>query len=374
MKNRLPSELPASLKNIDIKAVLRKHGVYAQQTKNLELKRAAMPFARQIIKQRYSNKTPSTEKATSKKLSVQFTNEQLMSYWEKQIHIVETVEQHFEKKIEQFIVHVEKAFLDHLDTEVTNRKSFVEFVNKDYFADNEDELMVQAQIDFTPLLENVATLAGQEAMKLAGSDQVYLPFDYRKQIVENVNKFTKSMLDTDRDALINLITNGLQDGKSIPEIRTSIQETFDTYSKTQAQRITRTEVIRASNQASLDAYEQSGVVEGKQWLTAGATDECAAYEGQIEWDLHGNFYDSDNEFQDGDPPIHPNCRCVLIPVVDTTKAWQPESKQLYEKIEYLESLVDKRTKAWKELKELRVDDEVYIKSLEKHLGINDEPT
>ena len=83
----------------------------------------------------------------------------------------------------------------------------------------------------------------------------------------------------------------------------------------QAERIARTEVIRASNQASLDAYIQSGVVEGKQWITFGATDECEQYDGKIEYDLEGKFYSSDNEFQDGDPPLHPNCRCVLVPIV-----------------------------------------------------------
>jgi hypothetical protein len=50
----------------------------------------------------------------------------------------------------------------------------------------------------------------------------------------------------------------------------------------------------------------------------------------------------------------------------------PASKELYEKIEELEGKVDKRTKAYKELQSLKADDEVYIKSLEKHLGVDDE--
>jgi SPP1 gp7 family putative phage head morphogenesis protein len=363
---RLPTEIPDSLKGVDIKALLRKRGIYKKRNAYAAVKEAALPIARQIVKGR--KKAPYVAPPNR---HAQFTNERLQDYWEKQIHVVEVVELKFEKKVEQFIQHVEKGFLSRLDAEVGNRKEFVKFVQKDYFSDEEDDLLVQAQIDFAPLLENIAVLAGQEANKLIGVSEPYLPFEYRDQIRQNVAAFTKSMLDTDRDALTSLITNGLQDGKSIPEIRSSIESTFSDYSKNQAQRISRTEVLRASNQASLDAYKQSGVVEGKQWLTAGATDECADYEGQIE-SLDDNFYSDTDQFADGDPPLHPNCRCVLVPVLVDTKAWIPDHKKYLERIEYLESLIDKRTKDWKQLKEQKADDSAYIKALEKHLGITDE--
>jgi SPP1 gp7 family putative phage head morphogenesis protein len=177
------------------------------------------------------------------------------------------------------------------------------------------------------------------------------------------------MLSTDKDHLINIINHGIEDGKSVPEIRNIIEEDFNVYSKNQAQRITRTEVIRTSNQATLDAYEQSGVVEGKQWLTAGAVDECAEYDGQIE-SLDGNFYSDTSDFADGDPPLHPNCRCVLLPVLVGEKSYVPkENKALRDRIVELESIVDKRTKAYRDLKkqfkEKEADDAVYIKALEK---------
>jgi uncharacterized protein with gpF-like domain len=66
--------------------------------------------------------------------------------------------------------------------------------------------------------------------------------------------------------------------------------------------------------STLDAWEQSGVVEGKEWLVApGAGPECEAYNGKVVG-LNKNFYAS-SEFADGDPPIHPNCRCVVLPIL-----------------------------------------------------------
>lgn len=306
---RKPTEVPASLKTIDVKAILRKRGVYLEQRINQENKAKALPIAKALIKSK--KKAP---KAPEPQKYAHITNEAAQAYWEKQIRIVDIVEAKFEKKVEQFVNKIVSEFLKHLDTEVNNEKSMKKFNTKGYFDELEEDLLVQAQFDFTPLLMDQAVLAGQEAYKLIGVDDIYLPDKLRNRVSKNVAKFTQSMLDTDRDTLVNIISNGLSDGKSVPEIRSAIETSFDDISKNQAQRVTRTEVLRVSNQASLDAYEQSGVVEGKQWLTAGAIDECAQYDGQIVT-LSGSFYGSDNEFQDGDPPLHPNCRCVILPVL-----------------------------------------------------------
>jgi len=306
------TQLPASLRNIDYKALLRRRDIFLRQKFNQELKEQAKPLARELLKNRTKSPTPPSTPISRR--HSQYTNEQLDSYWEKQIHIVEVAESQFEKKLTSFIQKVADDFLSHLEQEISTKKQMKAFESKGYFDDNEDDLMTQAQLDFTPLLENIAILAGQEANKLIGVNEPYLLFNYRDKIAENVAKFTGSMLSTDQDALTNLIDNGLKEGKSVPEIRTSIVDTFSSYSKNQAQRITRTEVLRASNQASVDAWKQSGVVEGKQWLTAGASDECSQYEGEIVT-LDNSFYSSDSEFKDGDPPLHPNCRCVVVPLV-----------------------------------------------------------
>lgn len=310
---RKPTEVPKSLKSINVKAVLRKRGVYLDQRINRETKEHLKSIAKEMLKS-----TKKKTKAPKPQKYAHFSDEVAQAYWKKQIRIVEVIEAKFEKKVEQFVNKIVNEFLKHLDTEINNEKKLKKFETKNYFDELEEDLLVQAQFDFTPLLMDQVVLAGQEAYKLVGVDDVYLPDKLRTTVERNVTKFTQSMLHTDRDTLINIINNGLSDGKSVPEIRSAIETSFDSISKNQAQRITRTEVLRVSNQAALDAYEQSGVVEGKQWLTAGATDECEQYDGDIVT-LGGNFYSSDNEFQDGDPPLHPNCRCVIIPVLVDNK-------------------------------------------------------
>jgi SPP1 gp7 family putative phage head morphogenesis protein len=311
-------KVPVSLKNINLERVMRRSGIYTQQKTNQQLKEK---FKVEIKRQRSKKQPKTVEKIIKEQQrAASFSNEVVNAYWQKQIHLVDVIEQKFEKKLEQFINSFTRDFLGHLDQEVAAKKTAkgklrVLDRNKDYFSDHQNDLIGAAVLDFTPLLDNLAVLSGQSAYELVGVKDPYIPYDYRKQIVENVTRFTGSMLDTDRQRLIDLITNGIEHGHSLAALRAEIEASFERYSKSQAKLITQTEVMRVSNQAALDAFEQSGVVEGKQWITFGATDECAAYEGQIET-LKGSFYHSDSQFADGNPPLHPNCRCVLIPIVE----------------------------------------------------------
>ena len=110
---------------------------------------------------------------------------------------------------------------------------------------------------------------------------------------------------------------GLQKGESIPQLKGRISSLFDDMAVYRAERIARTESILASNFATEEAYKESGVVEAKEWLTARderTDDECAALDGKIV-KLGGKFF-KDDYFNGETPPIHVNCRCTLIPVVE----------------------------------------------------------
>lgn len=362
----MSNQVPASLKNVNLGAVLRRMGMYKKLETNRAMREAAKPLAKQLLEKRAASKVKQPEPQRH----VYLSNEIVQSYMEKQIHVVDVVEKKFETKVQQFIERMGQDFLKHLDAEVTSRKSFISFVNKDYFSDQEDELLVQAGIDFTPLLESVSTLAGTNALALINSSEPYLNDGVRKKIAANVEKFTKSMIETDREHLIGIISNGLESGVGIPEIRRMIETDFSQYSKMQASRIARTEVLRTSTNASIDAWKDSGVVEGLQWLTYDPCPECEPYEGEIRAidGSDGGFYDIENEFQDGDPPLHPNCQCQLLPVVVGEKAYKPATKYerdtLQARIAELEDQIDKRTKEYREIKERRTEDEAYIKELE----------
>lgn len=360
-------ELPASLSHFDIQPVLRNRNIYFKKRLNKQLKEEALPVIRAMV-----NKN---KKKIKKDEPKQFTEQQINDYYAKQINLVEAFEHQFHDKVLQLLDKVREQALANFEHEIQTMRSLKSFVKKKKELFDAEDTKVQAQLDLTPILMQEAALAGQEAIRLVNSEETYIPFKIQDSVRTMVDKFADSMTSTDKDKLTGILENGIEAGDSIADIRDKINLEFGDYTKVQAERITRTEVLRASSMAAEDAFIQSGVVVAKQWLVAlDPCKICEPYAGKIV-KLNKDFYSPDDSgFQNGNPPKHVNCRCQLIPIVMGAEAYQPDfAKTVEEQRKYitdLEAQVDKRTKAYKDLKSQKLDDEVYIKALEKHLSID----
>lgn len=366
---RQARQIPAPLKYVNLTKVLRRAGVYKKQEEYEKLLSIAKPIATRIVKNRKKTDEPQRE-------SLDFSNEKVWEFHNKQIHIVEVQEEIFQAKCEQYILGMVERALGSVPEEVA-------LMQNKALIDEEQEI-VQATLDFTPILNEVAILSGQQALSFIGETEPYLAMDIRKTIEASVRKFAKSIIDTDREKMIDILAQGIADGTSIPKIRNQILEEFSTFSKMQAERVTRTEVIRTSNLASMDAWAQVGV-ETKQWLTAmdDRVDPLCAYMNGKVINIKKNYFDKGQTLEVGDhktnfdygsvkaPPLHPNCRCTLLPVLNTENAFDAEQyvriKGLEKDKADLEAKIDKRTKKYKEITAQNLELEAYVKELEDYL-------
>lgn len=371
------SMIPIHLKNVDYRRVLRMNRMYRAKQINQEFKEAAIPLAKAIVKGRKGSKKK--EEVTEVREHEQFTNEKIWEYWLKQINVVDNFEGRFKSQVVKYLEFVEKTVLENVDEEVAARKGIRRAtIQKQLY--EEEQMIIKAELDFTPLLMEEIAIAGNQAMKLIGVDDPYIPLSIRDAVAANVRKFAKSMLHTDQEKLIDIIANGVKEGESVPTIRKKIQEAFVHIKKNQAELVTRTEVLKASNMAAVDAFEQSGVVEAKQWLTAedDRVDSvlCAPMNGKT-IGLRDKFFKKGEEFNGVTfsyesikwPPLHPGCRCVLLPVLRNQKGFIPapilEKAILTEKIKQLESQLSDQGKDLKEFKAQKLTDAEYIVVLEK---------
>lgn len=372
--------IPASLKHLKIENLLRSRGVYFRLKVNKQLKEDAKKiFAKSIAKKNAKTTSTAVVKEETNTITPQFSDSTINAYMAKQTSIEDTIEAQFREKVQRLLDQVKDQTLSNFENDIKSVKGLKKFIKKELF--NEEMLKVEAQLDLTPLLMAELVMAGQEAFRLMGIEDTYVPFNAQPAVRSMVDQFADSMLATDKKVLTQIIEDGINSGSSITEIRENISSKFTQYSKVQAERIARTETSRVSNLAAEDAFIQSGVVEAKQWLVANdCKDECLEHSGKIV-KLKKNFYTPDKSgFQNGNPPLHVMCRCKLIPVVEGAKAYEPDHSKLLqeqaEKINDLLSQIDKRTKAFKDLKKeysiKKADDATYIKALEKHLGVSDE--
>lgn len=120
---------------------------------------------------------------------------------------------------------------------------------------------------------------------------------------------------TNKALLQETVKNGLVDciarGASREELVKDIKSKFNT-GFNYADRIARTELNYAQNQATYDRYKEAGV-EKYQILSAHddrtCDSECADKDGQI-------YLMKDMEVGVNYPPFHPNCRCTVLAVLD----------------------------------------------------------
>jgi SPP1 gp7 family putative phage head morphogenesis protein len=156
--------------------------------------------------------------------------------------------------------------------------------------------------------------------------------NYSYRFSFDVNQETQKLLSES-------MSQGFALGEDIRDLRERVKKVFgwgsDPSHNYRALRIARTESIRASNYASDEAYAQSGVVIYKEWFTA--FDErtcpfCRSMNGKV-IAPKGTFIPKGQSL-DGDdgkvmvvgyedikaPPLHPGCRCTLLPVVEKIPA------------------------------------------------------
>lgn len=196
--------------------------------------------------------------------------------------------------------------------------------------------IIQDERDFVKgLLEEAYTDAAQGTAKVIG----YKP-DFSLVRQETINRAVNAPIKGETfsrriwkntNALANRIHNDVVDmvreGKRPNEITRQIKNDFGS-SAYEAERLVRTESAKCQNEAQLDIYENSGVVNSVQWcatLENSTCDDCGALDGKT-FGLHDA----------PDCPKHPMCRCVLLPVIDGYESKTRADNETKKTIDYID--------------------------------------
>jgi SPP1 gp7 family putative phage head morphogenesis protein len=238
------------------------------------------------------------------------TEEYKENYWKVFIKKVTPLENEFRRGVTKLFQEQENEALRAL----RKGKAIVKDID-DVLRVTHNEREISKFADFAlPRITETVRLNGTESfaeLGIEGSFDVSNP-EVVKWIKKRCGTLIKGISDTTLDKLKITLTEGIEAGESIPKLASRISAVYEEAKGTRAEKIARTETIAASNQGALQAYKQSGVVEKKEFYCAideRTCDECIS--------LHKEIIGLDDSFSNGmdSPPIHPNCRCVVLPVI-----------------------------------------------------------
>lgn len=117
----------------------------------------------------------------------------------------------------------------------------------------------------------------------------------------------RGITDEMNKKIISELTDGINKGESIPKLAKRISESVNSIGIKRATVMARTETLYAFNNAAELRYSQAGI-EVLEWLTAHDDRLCPRCQP-----LDGVQFRVDSRHER--PPLHPNCRCTVIPVL-----------------------------------------------------------
>jgi hypothetical protein len=143
---------------------------------------------------------------------------------------------------------------------------------------------------------------------------LFRPTGAFKQILDNAGIVSKTIAKAGYDrigtALSDSIAAGFSPGRAAKVIAAKIGD------PARALTIAITEQNRAISMATIQNYQRFGL-EKMEWSGANPCDLCAPNEGQVV--TIGAAFKTGNT----QPPVHPNCRCALLPYLDESFYAEP---------------------------------------------------
>lgn len=174
-----------------------------------------------------------------------------------------------------------------------------------------------------PVIEDIVKETGEYGMNQVGRYN-FDPTDKKtaKWILKKATRFAQDVNATTKKRLKASLAEGLLKGESIPDLAKRVDEVMGNRIASSAKTIARTETLSASNAGTLFGYEQTGIVQKKEWL---ATLDDKVRDAHAEADgivvgVNDNFsVGGDTLDFPGDPSGSPeniiNCRCTILPVI-----------------------------------------------------------
>jgi hypothetical protein len=173
-------------------------------------------------------------------------------------------ERRYEKQIYAALKKQLKPYLDAIKEAPGNINEF-DLISPAPLADVLEDLYVTAGVAYADAMYNAIqppTKATKEALRAGWRDFM------RRFAVVNITGLLLDINKTSRDIIQRIVTIGLRDGKGVPDIARSIEQSVGAIFTNRSKLIARTEMVKATNTAAMESSKTSDFMYEKKWLPA----------------------------------------------------------------------------------------------------------
>ncbi len=263
-----------------------------------------------IAEKTKKKKVKSTKEKTLKSF---YDPERKKLYADVVIKLLTRKESRFKKAIGLEMKRQEKRVIEELEKAQVlkglHEKIGADQINHILNKEKENKLVAEFSL---PFLTEFLKSSGQDALNFVGDGNEFrLTLDIQNKLEKRAKFFADSINTTTFNVLAKSLSDGISNGEGVKELSNRVRETYDRYPEYRLELIARTEATVANNEGFIDAYKQSDLVQGKEWV---ATMDDRTRDEHAE--LNGEIVELNQSFSNGEQyPQDFNCRCVIAPAM-----------------------------------------------------------
>lgn len=233
------------------------------------------------------------------------------------VKLVATAEQYGQKvnkELDSFLNDQEQKILNKVSG---SKKSFEEWL---FSLKEESEEMA---VLITPILLELMDVQAVDTTDFITGELVEIPAKIKKEVSVNILKVSGLFNEDTYKALNTTLAEGQAAGESLGKLKKRVETVYADAKGYRAERIARTESLRAANKASESVYQSNGY-SSVQWFTnPGACEYCQSMNRRINtigqsFNKVGDLITGVDggqmaiDYQDIEtPPLHVNCKCSI---------------------------------------------------------------
>lgn len=187
------------------------------------------------------------------------------------------------------------------------------------------EESVELALILTPIVLALMEAQSEGVSNFISGQLLTISPEIRKQVEQDILKISGLYNQDTIKALEKTLSDGQTAGESLAKLKGRVEQAYGDAKGFRAERIARTESLKASNNTAELVYKENGFTTVRWFTNPGACEFCATFEGRTKtigssFIKVGDIVTSANDNQmkvdyaDIDtPPLHPNCTCSLVP-------------------------------------------------------------